>query len=107
MGVILKPAKFHFNLDGRVADLTSLIRPSLTIVDGVRLLMNHGPSGGNLDDVKLANTIIASHDIVAADSYAATLFDLTGADIPTIRAGAQMGLGTMDLSSIKIEEISV
>ncbi|MFC1893117.1 DUF362 domain-containing protein [Chloroflexota bacterium] len=107
MGLILERNKFHSNLGQRVADLTSLVRPTLTVVDGVRVLMNHGPTGGSLDDVKLANTIIASHDIVAADAYASTLFDLKGADIPAIRAGAQMGLGTVDLSSIKIEEISI
>ncbi len=107
MGVILERPKFHFNLGQRVADLNSLVRPALTVVDAVRILMNHGPSGGNLADVKLANTIIASHDIVAADAYAATLFDLNGADIPANRAGAQMGLGAIDLSNIKIEEISV
>jgi uncharacterized protein (DUF362 family) len=79
----------------------------LTVVDCVRILMNHGPTGGNLDDVRMANTVIASRDPVAADSYAATLFGLTGADIPAVRAGAQMGLGTMDLKSVRIEEISV
>jgi uncharacterized protein (DUF362 family) len=57
--------------------------------------------------VKLANTVIASRDVVAADAYAATLFGLTGADIPAVRAGAQMGLGTMDLRGIRIEEINV
>ena len=61
----------------------------------------------NLDDVKLTNTVIASPDIVAADSYAATLFGLTGADIPYIKAGAKMGLGIMDLNSLKIEEINI
>ncbi len=107
MGVIQKRNKFHSNLGQRVADLTSLVRPALTVVDGVRILMNHGPTGGRLDDVKLANTVIASHDIIAADAYAATLFGLTGAGIPAIRARAQMGLGTMDLSGVKVEEISV
>jgi uncharacterized protein (DUF362 family) len=51
------------------------------------------------------DTVIASHDLVAADAYGATLFGKTGADVPYIQAGAEMGLGTMDLSSIKIEEI--
>jgi len=69
--------------------------------------MNHGPTGGSLDDVRLANTVIASHDIVAADAYASTLFGLTGSDIPAIRAGAQMGLGTMNLNDVKVEEISL
>jgi uncharacterized protein (DUF362 family) len=99
--------KFHINLGQRIADLNSLVRPTLTLVDAVRILMNHGPTSGDLNDVKLANTVIASRDIVAADAYAATLFGLTGADIPAIRAGAQMGLGTMDLGNVKVEEISL
>ena len=107
MGLVQNRNQFHFNLGQRIADLTSLLHPRLTIVDAVRILMNHGPSGGSLDDVKMTNTIIASQDIVAADAYATTLFGLNGDDIPAIRAGAQMGLGTMDLKSIKVEEINV
>ena len=109
MGVITGENRgdFHVNLGQRVADLNSLVRPTLTVVDAVRILMDHGPTGGSLDDVKLANTVIASHDFVAADAYAATLFGLTGADIPAIRAGEDMGLGTTDLGRIKVKEISV
>lgn len=107
MGLISDRGQFHFNLGQRVADLSSLLRPQLTVVDAVRILTNHGPTGGNLDDVKLMNTVIASHDIVAADAYATTLFGLTGDDIPAIRAAVQMGLGTTDLKSVKVEEINV
>jgi uncharacterized protein (DUF362 family) len=105
LGVILSPALIHPNLGQRIADLVSLIRPTLTVVDAVRTLMAHGPTGGNLDDVRLTNTVIASHDIVAADAYAATLFDLTGEDIDYVKSAADMGLGTLDLTSMKIEEI--
>jgi uncharacterized protein (DUF362 family) len=107
MGVVRDRNGLHLNLDQRIADLTSLVYPTLTVVDAVRILMDHGPTGGSLDDVKLTNTVIAGHDIVAADAYAATLFGLTGADIPATRAGAEMGLGTMDLSGVKVEEIMV
>lgn len=107
MGVIQNRNQIHFNIGQRLADLTSLIRPTVTVVDCVRILMNNGPTGGNLADVKLTNTVIASPDTVAADAYATTLFGLTGADIPYIRTGAQMGLGIMDLRSIKVEEINV
>ncbi|MEW6142373.1 MAG: DUF362 domain-containing protein [Chloroflexota bacterium] len=107
MGLILDPARFHSNLAQRVADLTSLLRPELTVIDAVRILTANGPTGGNLKDVKLTNTVIASADPVAADAYAATLFNLTGNDIPIIRTAAQMGLGRMDLKSIRIEELSV
>ena len=107
MGVIQHRNRMHANLGQRIADLTSLVRPTLTVVDAVRTLMAHGPTGGNLSDVRETNTIIASHDIVAADSYATTLFGLTGADIAYVKAAAEMGLGTMDLSTLSIEEISV
>ena len=107
MGVITRRNEFHFNLGQRLADLTSLLRPELTVIDAVRILTNHGPTGGDLNDVKTLNTIIASTDIIAADSYAATLFGLTGADIPAIREGAVMGLGTMDLEKVEIEEAEI
>jgi len=74
-------------------------------VDAVRILVDHGPTGGSLNDVKQIDTVIASHDPVAADSCGATLFGLTGADIAYVKAAAEMGLGEMDLSSLKIEEI--
>jgi uncharacterized protein (DUF362 family) len=63
------------------------------------------PTGGRLDDVRRFDTIIASTDVVAADVYAATLFGMTGKDIPYIRMGAEMGLGEMDLNKVEIEQI--
>ncbi len=107
LGVILNPGQLHTDLAEKVTDLTSVVRPDLTVVDAVRILLNNGPQGGSLNDVKQTNTIIASHDIVAADAYASTLFGLTPDQIPTIRAGARRGLGTMDLSAVEIEEIRV
>ena len=107
LGVVARPNGIHRNLGQRVADLASLIRPTLTVVDAVRILTAHGPTGGSLNDVKQTDTVIASHDLVAADAYAATLFGMSGSDIAYIKAGVEMGLGTMDLQGIKIEEISV
>lgn len=107
LGVVSDPNQIHSDLGQRVADLVSLIRPTLTVVDAYRILMDHGPTGGSLNDVKQANTVIASHDIIAADAYAATLFGMQGADIAYIKKGADMGLGTLDLSSVKVEEVNV
>ena len=107
LGVAADPNQLHVNLGQRVADLASLLRPTLSVVDAVRTLVAHGPTGGNLGDVRLTNTVIASHDLVAADAYAATLFGLTGADIPYVKAAAEMGLGTLDLRAITIKELAV
>ncbi|NPV57911.1 MAG: DUF362 domain-containing protein [Anaerolineae bacterium] len=107
LGIIRDRGAIHANMAQRIPDLVSLVRPGLTVIDAVRTLMAHGPTGGNLDDVKINNTVIASHDVVAADSYATGLFNLTGADIPYIVNAAERGLGRMNLSGLKIEEASL
>jgi uncharacterized protein (DUF362 family) len=107
MGLIQDRGAFHANLGQRIADLASRLRPMLTLVDAVRILRNHGPTGGNLDDVQQTNTVIASTDFVAADAFAATLFGLTGPDIPYLRAGGAMGLGQLDLARVPTEEIAL
>jgi len=107
MGVILDRNTMHVNLGQRIADLTSLIRPQLTVVDAVRILVKNGPTGGDLSYVKEMDTVIVSPDIVAADSYATTLFGFQPTDIAYIPAGAAMGLGRMDLDNLVIKEISV
>ncbi len=105
MGLIDDRSRIHSNLGERLVDLVTLFKPKLTVVDAYRMLMANGPTGGRLNDVKLGKTVIASQDIVAADAYAATLFDLKPDAISYVRAGAERGLGTMDLKSMKIEEI--
>jgi uncharacterized protein (DUF362 family) len=107
MGTILNRGQIHANIHQRIADLVSRVRPALTVVDAVRILMDNGPTGGNLNDVKQLNTVIACADIVAADAFGASLFGIPAADIGYIKAAADMGLGTLDLTSIKIEEITV
>ena len=107
MGVIYNRPMMHADLGQRLADLNSRVISSLVIVDAVRMLMNHGPSGGNLNDVKKADTIIASPDVVAADSYAATLFGLKPNDLSYVKKGEIMGLGENNLEQLKIEDINL
>ena len=66
-----------------------------------------GPPAATSNDVERLDTVIASPDIVAADSYAATLFDLSGADIPYVQAAYDMGLGEMDLDKVRIRDVRV
>jgi uncharacterized protein (DUF362 family) len=107
MGIIQRPNQFHRNLHQRIADLSTRVRPALTVVDAVRILTAHGPGGGNLNDVKKLDTVIASTDVITADAYATTLFGLTADDIGYIRLGAEMGLGEKNWSAVKVEEIDL
>jgi len=92
----------HHNLGQSLADLATVIRPKLTVVDATRILLRNGPQGGNVDDVRRFDTLIASADPVAADAYATTLFELEPGDIEATVAAFEMGLGEMDLARIKV-----
>lgn len=107
MGLIEDRGGIHSRIGPRLADLATLFRPALTVVDAVRILVDNGPTGGNLADVKETNTVIASHDMVAADTYATRLFDVDPLKVPYIRPMADRGLGTMDLDGVRIEELSL
>lgn len=97
--------QLHQNLGQRIADLNTVRRSKLTVVDATRILLRNGPVGGNLEDVKVLDTLIASGDIVAADAYAATLFDMKPSDVEATRLAAELGLGEMDLDRIKVTKV--
>jgi uncharacterized protein (DUF362 family) len=107
MGVVQNREGLHSSIGQRLADLTSQVYPTLTIIDSIRMLTYGGPTGGDLNAVKKIDTIIASRDIVAADSYAASLFDMQPDELSYVKAGVDMGLGRSDLQNLKIEEITV
>jgi len=98
--------QIHQKLDESLVDLTMMIKPTLTILDAVRILTANGPQGGNLADVKKLDTVIAGVDQVAIDSYGATLFGMTGSDLGYVTLGHKLGLGRMDLTKMKIRKIN-
>ncbi len=99
--------EIHNRFDQKIVDLNTVIKPQLTIIDAVRILMNNGPQGGNLNDVKEMNTIIAGVDPVAVDAYAATLFGLRPAELGFLVEAQRRGLGSFDLNRMNIEKIDL
>ena len=89
-------------MDDALADVNSVVKSHLVVIDATRLLLNHGPQGGSLKDVKYSTKIVASTDIVAADAYATTFFGLNPQDISTTVAAYRRGLGEMNLSKVKV-----
>jgi uncharacterized protein (DUF362 family) len=71
------------------------------------MLMDNGPTGGNLDDVKKADTVIATGDVVAADTMAANLVKLEPSALAYLRAAEKMNTGETDLDNMIIREISL
>ena len=92
----------HKKIDGALADINSVLKSHLVVIDATRVLTAHGPQGGDLRDVKVLNKVIAGTDIVAADAYATTLFGLKPADIAVTVTAYKRGLGEMDLRKVRI-----
>ncbi len=107
MGVIDNRRPFHQAIDVCLADLTRFMKPQICILDGVRILTDHGPMGGKLSDVQVKTTVAAGVDIVALDAWGAELLGRKPKDINTIVKAQEVGLGKMDYRSLALREIAV
>ncbi len=107
LGVVDNRGNFHPNFTQRLPDLSTFVKPVLTVVDAVRILMNNGPASGTEGDVKQLNTIVISPDIVAADAYATSFFSKKPEDLKYIPVAADRKIGRMDINNLKITEIKV
>ncbi|WP_163336185.1 DUF362 domain-containing protein [Desulfopila sp. IMCC35008] len=106
MGVIGgNRGSLHHDLGQKLADLATVVRADLTVIDATRMLLRNGPQGGRVQDVKVADTIIATRDPVAADAYATLLFGLQPDDIDSTVAAHRLGLGEIDPARIMIRKI--
>jgi len=99
--------RFHQDLSNTVADLASFIRPTLVVMDAVRVLTANGPVGGNLADVQRKDTVAAGTDQVAIDAFGATLLGLKPYDVGYIVEANARKLGTMDFETLKPRRIEV
>ncbi len=92
---------FHQDINTIIAELAMMVKPTLVILDATFVMMTNGPTGGSVSDLKRANTLIASTDCVAADSYGCSLLELTVSDLPYLTKAEKAGAGTTDYKSLK------
>jgi uncharacterized protein (DUF362 family) len=95
----------HQDIHRTVVDLARFFRPTVVLVDAVRILLRNGPSGGSPSDVAVKNTLILSDDQVAADARAATLFGRDPLHIGFIRLAQESGLGTSEFQGLRQEKV--
>jgi uncharacterized protein (DUF362 family) len=104
IGVVGNMSSLHnSDLHQAIADLNTLVKPTLSVVDASIILLDNGPGGPGT--TRKAGTVIASSDVVAADSYACTLFGMTAADVPYIEYGNRAGLGDVDYNKLRIARV--
>jgi len=107
MGLIWDRWSFHskYDIDQALADLATVIKPQLTILDATRALVSGGPGGPG--EVVKPNLIIAGIDPVAVDSYAVSIApwygqNFKGRQVKHLLMANQRGLGKVDLDQMKI-----
>ncbi|MDI6753617.1 MAG: DUF362 domain-containing protein [Thermodesulfobacteriota bacterium] len=107
MGLIWDRKSFHdkYNINQALADLATVIKPQLTILDASRALVNGGPGGPG--EVQKPNLIIAGVDPVAVDSYGVTVApwygqNFKGRQVEHLLVAHQRGLGKIDLDQLRI-----
>lgn len=106
MGLIWDRKVFHTgDLHQSIADLGTVIRPHLTIMDATRALVQGGPSGPGRTE--RLDRIIAGVDPVAVDSYTLSLTKwfnrrFTGRQVKHLLAASRMGLGEIDLERLRV-----
>jgi uncharacterized protein (DUF362 family) len=106
MGVIEKRSTFHQDMPTCLADITRFMKPRISVLDAVRVLKANGPVGGNLSDVELKLALAAGTDVIALDAWGAEIMGKKPTDIPSVKKGAETGLGNIDYKSIA-KEIAV
>ncbi len=107
MGLIWDRESFHsqYNINQALADLATVIKPQLTILDATRALVTGGPGGPG--EVQKPNLIIAGVDPVAVDAYGVTVApwygkNFNGRQVEHLMVANQRGLGKIDMDQNKI-----
>lgn len=107
--------RLHWHLDQNIVDLAAFFKPTLVVLDAIRVLTANGPQGGSLKYVKRLNTVAAGVDQVAVDAVGAQLFGLVPGtklfglrpeEMEHLHIASKRGLGRMDLGKLKIKEVS-
>ncbi|MBT9131560.1 DUF362 domain-containing protein [candidate division NPL-UPA2 bacterium Unc8] len=92
-----------------LADIFSVMKPVMAILDAVVGMEGNGPVHGKLRDI---GVILASKDSVALDTIAQAMIGLAPFDVPTTKAATKRSLGVSGLKEIEVlgeslEEVSI
>ena len=110
MGLIWDRVPFHqeIDLDQGIADLATVIRPQLTLLEARYALLTNGPTGpGQVEEV---GKYLAGFDPVAVDSIGVELASWEGRiqkglNVPHIKMAQDLGVGTAERDEIELIEV--
>ena len=112
MGLIWDRSFFHTGTDihAAIAELATVVRHHLTILDATRALLTNGPTGpGKVEELGL---IVAGIDPLAVDAYATTLANWNNRTVKPrgikhLELAFKLKVGEIDPSRMEIVKVSV
>lgn len=96
-GLIASGLKKLMHMEGLhrpLVDLANVIKPALTIIDGIIGLQGDGP--GSQGQKIISNVLIVSSDMLAADAVGCRVMGIDPLDVEHIRMAAEAGIGTIE-----------
>ena len=95
---IIRKARYHSKIDNAIAEINSVMRPDVSVVDGIIGMGGiYGPSFGK--PIR-SGIIVMSNDPVAADAFCAKFMGFNPLSIGHIRCCAQAGVGRTEYKLI-------
>jgi len=98
MGTIASKGTMHRGLSENIADLASVLRPSVSVVDGIIAGEGHESSGNSVE----MNLVIAGTDPVAVDAVGASVMGIEPTEVKHLVLAEKKGLGTCNINQIDI-----
>jgi uncharacterized protein (DUF362 family) len=95
--------EYHLVLDDALADLNSIVRPALSVMDGTVGLEGNGPKSGR---PRIADRILCSTDPVALDTIQAISMGIDPAGVGHLSTCAERGIGTNRRERIEVRGVS-
>jgi len=100
--------RLHQRINESLVDLADFVRPTLTLIDCYRVLLRNGPTGGNLEDVLLKETLVGGTDPVALDAYVAKAYwNLDSSALPYLKMAADRGLGSLQFEKLRTQVVGL
>ncbi len=92
---------YRHEINRVIVGINKIVRSQLVVVDGSFSLSGRGPIVGT--PIR-TNVIIASDNVVVADSAVCRLFEMDPTSISYLRLAEREGLGTLDLSRVHLND---
>ena len=86
-------------LDVAICDMSDVLRPHFSLIDGTVGMEGLGPSAGKATPL---GVVLAGDDGFATDAVACRLMEIDPMDVPHLRLAAERGYGVLDATKIDV-----